>query len=293
MGRRYDTVSFLTDYGTDDEFVGVVKSVLRDIAPHAVVIDLTHGIAPFDVRAGSLALARSISYVPSGVVLAVVDPGVATARRAIAVEVADGEGVLVGPDNGLLAPAVAMAGGAGRVVELTNTEYHLESPGGTFAGRDIFAPAAAHLCNGLDLGMLGDPLDPDLLMPGVVPLPQSDESKVIAQVLWIDRFGNAQLNVGPDELDERYDDRVGLRVHVAADPSGGTPRHARRASAFADVTGGGLGLVVDSTGLLAIVMDQRSAADELGLATGDQVTLSPGGADDPVPSQPVSIRPPR
>jgi S-adenosyl-L-methionine hydrolase (adenosine-forming) len=292
MGRRYDTVSFLTDYGTDDEFVGVVKSVLRDIAPHAVVIDLTHGIAPFDVRAGSLALARSISYVPSGVVLAVVDPGVATARRAIAVEVADGEGVLVGPDNGLLAPAVAMAGGAGRAVELTNTEYHLDSPGGTFAGRDIFAPAAAHLCNGIDLGMLGDPVDTDLLMPGVVPLPQSDESKVIAQVLWIDRFGNAQLNVGPDDLDGRYDDRVELRVHVPTDPSGGTARHARRATAFADVTGGGLGLVIDSTGLLAIVMDQRSAAEELGLAAGDQVTLTPAAPDDPVASQPVSIRPP-
>jgi S-adenosylmethionine hydrolase len=290
MGRRYDTVSFLTDYGTDDEFVGVVKSVIRDIAPHAVVIDLTHGIAPFDVRAGSLALARSISYVPSGVVLAIVDPGVATARRAIAVEVADGEGVLVGPDNGLLAPAVAMAGGAGRVVELSNGDYHLAAPGGTFAGRDVFAPAAAHLCNGLDLGMLGEPLDPDLLMPGVVPLPQSDESKVIAQVLWIDRFGNAQLNVGPDELDARYDENVELRVHVPSDPDGGPLRFARRVGAFADVGGGALGLVVDSPGLLAIVMDQRSAADELGLAVGDQVTLTPAGDGPPAPAQPVSIR---
>ena len=120
MGRRYETISFLSDFGTADEFVGVVHSVVRDLAPHVRVIDLTHGIAPFDVRAGSLALARSISYVASGVVLAVVDPGVATARRAIAVEVAGGEGVLVGPDNGLLAPAVALAGGAERAVELTN-----------------------------------------------------------------------------------------------------------------------------------------------------------------------------
>jgi S-adenosylmethionine hydrolase len=291
MGRRYDTVSFLTDYGTDDEFVGVVKSVIRDIAPHALVIDLTHGIAPFDVRAGSLALARSIGYVASGVVLAVVDPGVATARRAIAVEVADGEGVLVGPDNGLLAPAVAMTGGAGRVVELTNRAYQLEAAGSTFAGRDVFGPAAAHLCNGVDLAELGDPVDPDLLMPGVVPLPQADESKVIAQVLWIDRFGNAQLNVGPDDLDARYDERVELRVHVPTDPSGGISRHARRASAFAELTGGAVGLVVDSSGLLAIAMDQRSAADELGIAAGDQVTLSPSGAE-PAAAQPVTIRPP-
>jgi hypothetical protein len=122
---RFDTVSFLTDYGTVDEFVGVVKAVIRDLAPHVTVIDLTHGIAPFDVRGGALALARCIGYVPRGVVLAVVDPGVATARRAIAVEVAGGEGVLVGPDNGLLAPAVAMAGGAERAVELTNPEYQL------------------------------------------------------------------------------------------------------------------------------------------------------------------------
>ncbi len=112
MGRRYDTVSLLTDYGLDDEFAGVLKSVIRELAPHATTIDLTHGIRPFDVRGGSLALARAIPYVAEGVVLAVVDPGVGTSRKAIAVEVADGAGVLVGPDNGLLAPAVAVAGGA-------------------------------------------------------------------------------------------------------------------------------------------------------------------------------------
>src|SRR5262245_28105270 len=98
MGRRYDTISFLTDYGTVDEFVGVVKAVIRDIAPHVMVIDLTHEIEPFDIRAGSLTLARTISYVPAGVVLAVVDPGVGTDRRCVAIEVADGDGVLVGPD---------------------------------------------------------------------------------------------------------------------------------------------------------------------------------------------------
>src|SRR5215207_4284317 len=125
MGRRFDTISFLTDYGTEDEFVGVVKSIVRDLAPHVQVIDLTHAITPYDVRAGSLALARAIPYVPSGVVLAVVDPGVGTARRAVAIEVAGGDGVLVGPDNGLLAPAVALTGGAERAVMLTNTDYHL------------------------------------------------------------------------------------------------------------------------------------------------------------------------
>ncbi|MFP5328080.1 MAG: S-adenosyl-l-methionine hydroxide adenosyltransferase family protein, partial [Acidimicrobiia bacterium] len=147
MGSRYDTVSFLSDYGTDDEFVGVVHSVIRSIAPHVVCVDITHGIPPHDVRAGGLALVRSVQYMAPGIALAVVDPGVGTDRRAVAVEVGEGgEGIFVGPDNGLLASAVAMTGGARRAVELTNPEYQLPAPGVTFTGRDVFAPAAAHLC---------------------------------------------------------------------------------------------------------------------------------------------------
>ena len=159
MGRRYDTVSFLTDWGLTDEFVGVVKAVIRDIAPHATVIDLTHGSPRSTCAPGASHWPGAISYLPSGIVLAVVDPGVGTARRAVAIEVAGGEGVIVGPDNGLLAPAVAMAGGAERAVELTNPDYRLEAPGATFAGRDIFAPAVAHLCNGVDLAELGAAVD--------------------------------------------------------------------------------------------------------------------------------------
>lgn len=289
MGRRYETVSFLSDFGTTDEFVGVVHSVIRDLAPHTVVIDLTHGIAPFDVRAGSLALARSISYVASGVVLAVVDPGVATSRRAIAVEVADGEGVLVGPDNGLLAPAVAMAGGAQRAVSLTNTDLHLASVGGTFAGRDVFAPVAAHLCNGVDLAELGEAVDADLLIPGVVALPQTADDRIIAQVLWVDRYGNAQLNVGPDDLPATFGDRIEVRCSSPTDPTGGVRRSTVRAASYAELGGGAVGLVLDSSGLLALSMDQRSAAEELGLDTGDQVTLVPSG-DDVTTPQPVTLR---
>ena len=288
MGRRYDTVSFLSDYGTTDEFVGVVHSVIRDLAPHARVIDLTHGVAPFDVRSGSLALARSISYVASGVVLAVVDPGVATSRRAIAVEVAGGDGVLVGPDNGLLAPAVALAGGAGRAVELNDTTWHLPSPGATFAGRDVFAPIAAQLCNGVDLADLGDPVDADLLLPGVVALPQADDDKVIAQVLWVDRYGNAQLNVGPDDLPAAFGSRIDVRCSSPTDPSGGVQRSATRATSFAELVGGAIGLVLDSSGLLALAMDQRSAAEELRLDVGDQVTLT--ACTDAGVTQPVTLR---
>ena len=290
MGRRYDTVSFLTDYGLVDEFAGVVRSVIRDLAPHATVVDLTHGIAPFDVRGGSLALARSIGYVASGVVLAVVDPGVGSARRAVAIEVAGGEGVLVGPDNGLLAPAVALVGGAERAVELTNTEYQLASPSATFAGRDVFGPAAAHLCNGVDLLDLGAEIDIDLLMPGVVPLAQTDDHLVIAQVLWIDTFGNVQLNVGPDDIPAGFGEQIAMRTSDPTDLTGGTTRSARLAESFAAIGAGAIGLVIDSSGLYAIAMDRRSAAEELALGVGDQVTLTADESGGPGVVQRVTLR---
>ena len=281
MARRYDTISLLTDYGLTDEFVGVVKSVIRDIAPHVVTIDLTHDVPPFDVRAGALALARCIPYVVSGVVIAVVDPGVATDRAAVAIEVAQGEGVLIGPDNGLLAPAVALAGGAERAVSLTNAAYHLPAPGPTFAGRDVFAPAAAHLANGVELAELGEPLDVHLLMPATVPLTRREGDAVVGEVLWIDHFGNAQLNVDPEEIDE-FGDRVGVTV-------GATRRVARRVDAFARLGPGELGLVVDSYGLLALALDQRSAADELRVAAGTEVRLGAPG-DESDRGTPVAFR---
>ena len=283
MGRRYDTVSLLTDYGLVDEFVGVVKAVIHDIAPHAQTIDLTHHITPFDVRAGSLALARCVSYLPSGVILAVVDPGVGGSRKSIAIEVADGDGVFVGPDNGLLAPAVAMAGGAGRAVVLTNEEYHLQSHGATFAGRDIFAPVVGHLCNGVDLGELGEMIDADALLPGMVPLSRQEPEGLVGEVLWVDHFGNCQLNIGPDEIAD-----WGSQLQVAF---GDSQRVATRQHTFADVATGAVGLVVDSCGMLALVLDQRSAAMDLGIGAGDQVTLSPL-PDGPVPglTSPVTMR---
>jgi S-adenosylmethionine hydrolase len=261
---RLDTISFLTDYGLADEFVGVVKAVVRGIAPHAVVIDLTHDIPPHDVRAGGLALARCAQYLPAGVALAIVDPGVGTTRRAVAVEV-EGGSVFVGPDNGLLAPAVGMTGGARRAVSLTNEDYHLEAPGPTFAGRDVFGPAAAHLCNGVDLMSLGDPVDPNTLQPGLLPLTRHEDGAVVGEVLWIDRFGNAQLNVDPDEVATMGD--------VVTVQAGEQVRTGVRASTFADLAAGQVGLLVDSYGLLALALDRRSAAAELHLRAGDAVSL--------------------
>lgn len=263
---RFDTITFLSDYGLQDEFVGVVKGVLRTLAPHAHVLDLTHEIAPHDVRAGGLTLARSVQYLPPGVVLAVVDPGVGSDRRAVAVEVGDEQrAYLVGPDNGLLAPAVAMVGGTRRAVALTNTELHLAAPGPTFAGRDVFAPAAAHLANGGELDELGDPVDPGTLLPGLLPVTRVEDGALVGEVLWVDRYGNAQLNVDPEEIGA-MGERVTMRW-------GDQTRVARRADHYAALGPGEVGLVVDSYGLVSIAVDRGSAAATLKLRPGDAVTL--------------------
>jgi S-adenosyl-L-methionine hydrolase (adenosine-forming) len=186
-------------------------------------------------------------------------------------------------------------GCAERAVVLDNPEYHLETAGATFAGRDVFAPAAAHLCNGVDLMELGTEIDAALLLPGTIPLPRNEGDTVVAEVLWIDRFGNCQLNVGPDDLDG-WDDRLQLRLGAPTEASGVTVRTAVRATSFAGIAGGGLGLVLDSYGMLAICLDQRSAADELHLGPGDQVVLAPladesgaGSSPNPVTETPVHL----
>lgn len=267
MGRRYDTISFLTDYGTVDEFVGVVKAVVRSIAPHVTVIDLSHDVAPHDIRGGGLTLLRTAQYLPPGVVLAVVDPGVGTARRAVAVEAAGGDVVFIGPDNGLLAPAVAMLGGAERAVALSDPRYHLTAPGPTFAGRDVFAPAAGHLCNGIDLSELGEAVDPFTLLPGIVPLSEASEGRVRGEVLWVDRFGNVQTNIDPEEIDH-LGERLVVRWNDERDV-----RRAARASTYGDLPPGQLGVVVDSYGLVSLAFDRQSAAQVLGLKAGDSVVL--------------------
>jgi S-adenosylmethionine hydrolase len=180
------------------------------------------------------------------------------------VEVED-HSVFVGPDNGLLAPAVGLAGGTSRAVSLTNDDYHLPAPGPTFAGRDVFAPAAAHLCNGVDLMDLGEPVDTNTLQPGLLPLTRHENEAVLGEVLWIDRFGNAQLNVDPDEVAAMGDV---VTVHAGAEVRTGV-----RATTFADLAAGQVGLLVDSYGLLALALDRRSAADELRLRAGDAVSL--------------------
>ena len=278
-------VSLLTDYGLHDEFVGVMKCVITDLAPHARITDITHGIPAFDVRAGSLALARAIQYVPPGIVIAVVDPGVGSNRRAIAIEVAGGQGVLIGPDNGLLASAAAMAGGAERVFELSNTDLHIDAPGTTFAGRDVFAPVAAHLCNGGAIEDVGPEIDSATVMPGLVPIPTVEKHGVYGEglrceVTWVDGYGNCQLNVGPDEIAQ-----FGNTVRLVM---GDDVRSARIASHFAEIDGGAIGAVVDSYGMVALAVDRGSAAETLRLSAGDAVLVFIGSGDGQTSA--VSIR---
>ncbi len=298
MSPRFDTISFLSDYGTSDEFVGVVKSVIRSIAPHVTVVDITHDIRPYDTKGASLALARSVQYLCPGVVLGIVDPGVGTDRRAVAIEVGDGQSFLVGPDNGMLASAVGMVGGATGAVELTNTEYHLPAPGPTFAGRDIFAPAAAHLCAGVPLDELGPRVDPHELVPGIVPLPRDEAGTIIGEILWVDRYGNCQINVDPEAV-ETWGARVQLRW---TRPREGV-RTAVRAATYGELQPSQVGLVVDSYGLLAVSVARGSASETLGLEAGDEITLVPLDDRDAEPagdgeagrghSSPVTLQPRR
>ncbi len=272
-------VSFLSDYGRADEFVGVCHAVMLDIAPDLRIVDVTHEVPAFDVRAGALALVRAVQYLPEGVVLAVVDPGVGTDRRCIAVEVENA--VLVGPDNGLLAPAVAMLGGPLRVVEITATEFQIPAPGPTFAGRDVMAPAAAHLAAGVPIGALGPDVDPVLLTPALVPLPSvGDDGRITAEVLWVDRYGNCQLNLAPEQLEAagaKVGDALELTVVDASGVESG--RRARWVRTFADAKPSELVVLVDSYGMCTIALDRRSAAVELGAHASSPVTVSTEGGE--------------
>ena len=151
-------ITFLSDYGYEDEFAGVCRAVISQIAPGASLIDLTHGIARQDIRQGAVALANALPSCPPGVHLAVVDPGVGSERRAVAVAAAEGR-ILVGPDNGLLSRALDRLGGALDAVELSHSPFRLEPVSATFHGRDLFAPVAAHLSLGAHLDEAGQSID--------------------------------------------------------------------------------------------------------------------------------------
>jgi S-adenosyl-L-methionine hydrolase (adenosine-forming) len=263
-------VSFLSDYGLQDDFVGVCHGVIAGICPTARVIDLTHGVARHDVRGGALVLAGALPYLPAGVHLAVVDPDVGASRRAVAVRRADGR-FLVGPDNGLLWPAASAGGGIVEAVDIARSPFRLEPVSATFHGRDIFAPVAAHLAAGAELAAAGDPLDPDELIRLELPRPRLEDGTVVAHVVYVDRFGNVQLDVMHEDLP---DAALKLGRGVEVQDGGGRRHPAQFVRTFADAGEGGLLLYEDAYRRLALAVSHGDAAAALGLRVGDELRIT-------------------
>jgi S-adenosylmethionine hydrolase len=264
---KHRFVTFLTDFGLADDFVGTCHGVIKRIAPDVEIIDITHGIAPQQVLQGALVLRNTVSYMPVGVHLAVVDPGVGSARRPVVLEDADGR-IYVGPDNGLLVPAAECAGLA-VAHEIANPEYALESVSRTFHGRDLFAPAAAHLALGVPPQELGPPLSADALVRLDLPEPVIDDGRVRATVLYVDRFGNIQLNLTRAHLDAV---RVvpGTRLELAV---GGERYFATAARTFGDARPGEIVLYEDSYRNVAVAINRGSAAQMFAARTGQTIEL--------------------
>jgi S-adenosylmethionine hydrolase len=261
-------ITFLTDFGLEDDFVGTCHGVLKRIAPESQIIDITHGIRPGHILQAALTLANTLPYMPSGVHLAVVDPGVGTGRRPLALRDAEGR-LHVGPDNGLLIPAAERFGGVVEAHELANPKYALDSVSRTFHGRDLFSPAAAHLSLGVALGELGPPVDPEALVRLDLPEPEVGQSRIRATVLGVDRFGNIALNLSREHLDS-VSVVPGMRVELAAR---GNRYYAVAARTFADAPTGELILYEDSYRSVAIAVSRGSAAAVLGVEEGAEIVL--------------------
>ncbi len=267
-------ISFLSDFGRADEFVGVVHGVIARIAPEVHVIDIGHDFPRGNVKAASLALLRAVQYMPQGVLLAVVDPGVGTERKPIAART--DWGVFIGPDNGLLAPAVAIVGGADKIVALENPELILPASGVTFDGRDRFAPAAAVIASGqAEFEDLGPEVAPDSVTPLVMPLVEHSEGAAVGEVLWMDHFGNAQLNISPEDLQ-----MIGVSPgHSMIMRIGAIEHELTWLTAYGDVeTGEGM-LHVDSYGQMAVAVRGGRSDESYPLEEGIAVTLRKIGTD--------------
>ncbi|PTA47002.1 S-adenosyl-l-methionine hydroxide adenosyltransferase family protein [Micromonospora sp. RP3T] len=257
---RRPCVSLTTDYGLADGFVAACHGVLARFAPTARVIDVTHLVPPGDVRRGAAVLAQTVPYLPVGVHVGVVDPGVGTERRGIAL--ATPGGLLVGPDNGLLLPAAEALGGVTAAVELTNPAWLAPTVSRTFHGRDVFVPVAARLALGAPPGGAGPAVDPATLVRLPEPVVRAETAGFDAEVLTVDHFGNVQL-AAPGPLLDGLPSRVLVNGHEAV--------HGRT---FGDAEPGGLVAYVDSAGLVAVAVHTGRAADVLTLSPGDLVTVT-------------------
>jgi len=261
-------ITFLTDFGLQDDFVGTCHGVMKRIAPEVEIIDITHGIPPQGVLQGALTLANTLPFMPEGVHLAVVDPGVGSARRPLVLRDANGR-VYVGPDNGLLIPAAEKLGGITEAHELANPDYALESVSRTFHGRDLFAPAAAHLALGVPLGELGPPVDPDALARLDIPQPDVGTTRIHSTVLSIDRFGNIGLNLDRTHLEEAGV-VPGTRVELQTGPE---RYYAVAARTFADARPGDIILYEDADRNISIAINGGNAAEMFGIREGQDIRI--------------------
>lgn len=263
-------VSFLTDFGYEDEFTGVCRAVIFGVDPDIRVIDVTHGIPQGDLRRGALALAAFVHYSTPAVHLAVVDPGVGTARRAVAIEA--GNHYLVGPDNGLLVPAAECLGGADRVIELTETPVRLNPTSATFHGRDIFSPVAASLAAGSDFVRLGAPLAADALTPLDMPRAELERDRLLVHVLVPDRFGNLVLDADRGLVEQSFL-APGRSVVIEFEETAAVEVTFRRT--FGDAEPGQPLLYCDSSGRLNLAVNGGDAAEQFGLQPDDELILTP------------------
>ena len=263
-------ICFLSDFGFADDFVGTCKGVMLNIAPGVAIVDLTHEVPGFEVEVGAEILQHATRYMPDeAIYVAVIDPGVGTERWALALRTENGA-FLVGPDNGLLVPAAEALGGILEVVLLTNERYHVHPVSNTFHGRDVFAPAAAHLAAGVGLSELGEAVDPaslvGLSLPGVEE--EGVSEGVTARIISIDRYGNARLSVLQEESGLKYG--AALRIDAG---DGEMP--VRYLETFGSAKAGELVLVPDSHWRLSLAINKGNAAHALGLKVGGKVRMTP------------------
>jgi len=268
-------ITFLSDFGLQDDFVGTCHGVIKRIAPTVEIIDITHGIPPQAVLQGALVLRNTLPYMPEGVHLAVIDPGVGGARRPLALRDRSGR-LYVGPDNGLLLPAVEAMGGIDALHELANPRYALEPVSRTFHGRDLFSPAAAHLALGVDLADVGPPVAADALVRLDLPVPEISPERIRAAVLYVDRYGNVQLNVARDEL-QRAGIQPGTRIELEFQ---GERYYAVAARTFADARPGDIVLYEDSYRNIAVAINRGNAAEMLTARAGQDLVIVTSSATE-------------